>query len=78
MQGETKGQRMTTKELRSRTTVTIEEAAKVLGIGRGTAYEAAARGELPGALRLGGRWVVATAPLLRAIGADNAEGTGAA
>ena len=36
----------------------VEEAAKYLGIGRQTAYDLAARGELPGALLLGGRWVV--------------------
>ena len=36
----------------------VEEAAKYLGIGRQTAYDLADRGELPGALRLGGRWVV--------------------
>ncbi len=36
----------------------VEEAARYLGIGRQTAYDLAARGELPGALRLGGRWVV--------------------
>ena len=36
----------------------VEEAAKHLGIGRQTAYDLSARGELPGALRLGGRWVV--------------------
>ena len=39
-------------------TMTIEEAARLLGIGRQTAYDLAARGELPGALRLGKRWIV--------------------
>ena len=36
----------------------VEEAAKYLGIGGKTAYDLADRGELPGALRLRGRWVV--------------------
>ena len=36
----------------------VEEAGKYLGIGGKTAYDVAERGELPGALRLGGRWVV--------------------
>ena len=39
-------------------TMKVEEAARILGIGRQTAYDLAARGELPGALRLGRRWVV--------------------
>ena len=39
-------------------TMTVEEAAKVLGIGRQTAYELARQGKLPGAHRLGGRIIV--------------------
>ena len=39
-------------------TVQVEEAARILGIGRQTAYELAAQGKLPEALRLGRRWVV--------------------
>ena len=39
-------------------TLTIEEAAKVLGIARQTAYDLAARGGLPGARRLGKRWIM--------------------
>ena len=39
-------------------TMTVEEAAAILGIGRQTAYNLAVRGELPGALRLGRRWIV--------------------
>lgn len=39
-------------------TLNIETAAKMLGIGRQTAYSLAAKGELPGALRLGRRIVV--------------------
>ena len=39
-------------------TMTIEEAARLLGVGRQTAYDLANRGELPGALRLGRRWVI--------------------
>ena len=40
-----------------RETLTVEQAAKVLGIGRGTAYEAVRAGELP-AIRIGKRLVV--------------------
>lgn len=39
-------------------TLKVEEAAKILGIGRQTAYELASQGKLPGALRLGRRRVV--------------------
>ena len=39
-------------------TLNVEMAAKMLGIGRQTAYDLASKGELPGALRLGGRIVV--------------------
>ena len=40
-----------------RLTVTVEEAARLLGVSRGLAYELVARGQLP-ALRLGRRRVV--------------------
>ena len=39
-------------------TLRVEEAAKLLGIGRQTAYDLANQGKLPGALRLGRRIVV--------------------
>ena len=42
----------------ARLTVTVDEAAEMLGIGRNLAYELAARGELPGARRLGKRIIV--------------------
>ena len=39
-------------------TITVEESAVLLGIGRQTAYDLAAQGKLPGARRLGRRIVV--------------------
>ncbi|MDP8991538.1 MAG: excisionase family DNA-binding protein [Actinomycetota bacterium] len=45
-----------------RLTISVEEAAKLLGISRGLAYELVARGELP-SLRLGRRRVVPIAAL---------------
>jgi excisionase family DNA binding protein len=39
-------------------TMKVEEAAAILGIGRQTAYDLANIGQLPGAIRLGKRWVV--------------------
>jgi excisionase family DNA binding protein len=49
-------------------TVSITEAARLYGISRSSAYMLARRGELPGALRLGGRYVVGRAALDRALG----------
>ena len=39
-------------------TVTVGQAAKILGIGRQTAYNLAKKGELPVARRLGDRLVI--------------------
>ena len=39
-------------------TMTIDDAARRLGIGRQLAYDLANQGKLPGALRLGRRFVV--------------------
>ena len=55
-----------------RQTVTVEEAARILGIGRQTAYELAREGKLPGALRLGRRIVVSRRALDRALEAESA------
>ena len=59
-------------------TVKVEEAAKILGIGRQTAYELAGRGELPGALRLGRRIVVSKRALEEFLKANGPEGVGTA
>ncbi|MFN3706961.1 helix-turn-helix domain-containing protein [Microcella sp.] len=50
-------------ELRARPTLTVTEAAQLLGIGRNTAYSAVQRGDLP-SLRIGGRVLIPTARLL--------------
>lgn len=47
--------------------LTVEETAQRLGIGRQLAYELARRGELPGAMRLGHRWVVSRVAFERAL-----------
>lgn len=41
----------------ARLTVTVEEAAGLLGIGRNLAYQLVRSGQIP-ALRLGARWVI--------------------
>ncbi len=48
-------------------TLTVEQAAKVLGIGRSTAYELVHTGAIP-SLRLGRRIVVPTATLAASLG----------
>lgn len=59
------------KELRDRATISVEESAKLLGIGRTAAYEAARRGELP-TRRLGRRLLVPVPALLEWLGATPA------
>lgn len=50
-------------------TITVEEAAELVGMSRSAAYRAAARGQLP-TLRLGRRLRVPTATLLAMLGLD--------
>jgi excisionase family DNA binding protein len=59
------------EELRAsgRATITVNEAAELLGVSRGVAYRAAKRGELPGVLSLGRRYVISVPALLAALGA---------
>ena len=54
-------------------TCTVEEAAKILGIGRGLAYELVAQGKIPH-LRLGRRIVIPIAALNRILEADGRIG----
>lgn len=49
-------------------TMSVEDAAKLLGVSRGLAYEAARRGELP-TIKLGRRLLVPTARLLELVSA---------
>ena len=51
----------------TRTTITVEEAGALLGIGRTAAYEAARRGQLP-TRRLGRRLVVPVPAFLDWLG----------
>lgn len=56
----------------TRQTVSVEEAAAILGISRAKAYECARQSELP-ALRFGRRIVVPLAELTRLLGSVGAE-----
>lgn len=53
--------------IEGRLTVSVEEAAQLLGLGRSAAYEAARRGQLP-TRRLGRRIVVPVPLLLEWLG----------
>jgi excisionase family DNA binding protein len=55
-----------------RTTITVEEAASLLGIGRSAAYEAARRGQLP-TRRLGRRLFVPVPALLDWLGTTDTQ-----
>jgi excisionase family DNA binding protein len=50
-------------------TVDVERAGRLLGISRGSAYEAVRRGEIP-SIKLGHRVVVPTASLLAMLGVE--------
>jgi excisionase family DNA binding protein len=62
---------MTINELRKsgRGTISVDEAAALLGIGRNGAFQAVHRGELP-VLKLGKRLLVPVEPLLRMLEGD--------
>ena len=52
-------------------TMSITQAAQLLGIGRQTAYDLAAQGKLPGARRLAGRIIVSKRALERFLDGDS-------
>jgi excisionase family DNA binding protein len=56
-------------QLAGKATITIEQTAHVLGLGRTAAYDAARRGELP-TRRLGRRLLVPVPALLEWLGAN--------
>lgn len=61
----------------SRPTCRIELAAKILGVSRSAAYQAARAGELP-TIKLGRRMVVPTAKLAEMLGVELPAATTAA
>ena len=56
-------------------TVTVEEAAKMLGVGRDVAYRLARQGEIAGVkvLRVGNRLVIPRRPLERVLSGEEAR-----
>ncbi|UFU06992.1 helix-turn-helix domain-containing protein [Ruania halotolerans] len=65
---------LTVDEIRTRPTLSVEEAAQVLGIGRTTAYAAVKSGQVP-TIRLGRRVRVPVRALLRLLGDDDVQPT---
>lgn len=63
------------QDLEDRLTVTVEEAASLLSLGRTAAYEAARRGEIP-TRRLGRRLIVPVPALLVWLGAGETKVSG--
>ena len=64
---------MTTTAVPGPLTVTVEQAGRLLGISRGAAYRAAARGQIP-TIRLGRRLLVPTARLHQLLGITDDNG----
>ena len=60
------------QDLEDRLTVTVEEAASLLSLGRTAAYEAARQGEIP-TRRLGRRLIVPVPALLAWLGAGETK-----
>lgn len=56
-------------------TITVEEAADIVGISRAAAYRAVHKGQIP-ALRIGRRLLVPSASLLEMLGLDVIESDG--
>lgn len=53
------------------------DAANILGLGKTGAYEAAHRGEIPGLLKIGGRYLVSIEALNLALSGGQRNGTAA-
>lgn len=59
-----------------RMTITVTEAAELLGIGRTLAYRLASSGELPGVVRIGRSLRVSRPVLLRWLGVEESRANG--
>ncbi len=57
------------KSHQSAETMTVDEAAKQLGIGRNQAYEAAKNGQIP-CMRIGRRFLILRQPLQRLLNGE--------
>lgn len=66
---------MTLDDIRDRATITVDEAAAVLGIDRSTAYAAVHNGDLPH-IRIGRRILVPVPKFLRMFQSSDAQPSG--
>lgn len=66
---------MTDSPTVERLTVDVPTAARMLGISRTLAFELARKGQLPGAIKLGGRTVVSVREIERALGGRDEAAT---
>lgn len=62
---------VTLTDLEGRATITVDEAARLIGIGRSAGYQAVASGDLP-SIKIGRRIVIPVAPLLRMLEVEDA------
>lgn len=65
---------LTLADLTGRDVCSVEEVAAILGLSRGSAYQACRRGEVP-ALKVGARYVIPVRRLAAMLGADEATDT---
>ena len=66
---------MSTRDNADRQTLTVEEAAALLGIGRNSAYQAVAAGQIP-VIRIGRRLLVPRAALERLLAVTSVTADG--
>ena len=59
------------KALAEKVSVPVDIAGKAFGLSRGPAYAAVRNGQIP-SLKIGGKYVVPTAPLCRMLGIEQA------
>lgn len=68
---------MTVPDPAARPTLTVEEAAELLGVARSTAYDGVRSGEIP-SIRIGRRLLVPTAAIRSMLRLDEPDGRPAA
>ena len=56
-------------------TVSVEQAGKILGLGRSATYSAINRGDIPGVIRIGRRVLISRHALATMLGAPNSATT---
>lgn len=65
--------RLTLEAIRPFATISVEDYARLWGVGRGGAYSAVKRGEVPGVIRIGRRIRISVPALLKSLCADDLE-----